>query len=183
MITAYNLHGNVLPDFPLAVGDSLTVSPALLDIDSDGDLELAGATLAGTVYVWDFPSRADASPRWPQIYGTPENNNRQFGDGGGGGNVAANLLPAEAVYNWPNPNIEDYTFIRYRLSQEADVTIRIYDLAGDLVKELKGSGLAQTDNEVRWDLTEVQTGVYLGRVEAHSGSQTEVQVIKIAVVK
>ena len=51
------------------------------------------------------------------------------------------------------------------------------------MKVLEGSSFPQTDNEIRWDLTNVQTGVYLGRVEADSGSKKEVQVIKIAVVK
>lgn len=185
MITGYDLQGRLLPDFPLATGDSVKVSPALLDIDGDQDLELACITAGGSVYVWDFSSRIDAGsrPLWAQQYGTPQNNNRQLLAGSIPAVSSDNLLPPEAVYNWPNPNIDNYTFIRYRLNEDAEVSIRIFDLAGDLVKVLEGTGNALTDNEVRWDLQGVQSGVYIGRVEARSSTRSEVQIIKIAVVK
>lgn len=185
MITGYDLKGRLLPDFPLSVGDSVTVSPALLDIDGDQDLELACVTAGGSVYAWDFSSVTDAGnrPQWAQQYGTPQNNNRPVLIGNPPGINSDQLLPSETVYNWPNPNIDNYTFIRYRLNEDAEVSIKIFDLAGDLVKELKGTGNALTDNEVRWDLNGVQSGVYIGRVEARSSSKSEVQIIKIAVVK
>ena len=185
MISGYDLNGNLLPDFPLAVGDSITVSPALLDIDGDNDLELAAVTVHGTMYVWDFPANGAQTPeiQWAQLYATPGNTNlpeviTRISDSPGDG-----LLPKQFVYNWPNPNQENFTFIRYRLNEAADVRIKIYDLAGDLVRELSGPGLANIDNEVRWDLTGVQSGVYLGRVEASGSGKSEVRVIKIAVVK
>ncbi len=185
MISAFDLNGNLLPDFPLAAGDSIIVSPALLDIDADGDLELASVTVSGTIYVWDFSPNAAQSTatHWSQLYASPGNTNLP------GENIAVNdlqaegLLPEQFVYNWPNPNIDNFTFIRYRLNESADVRIKIFDLAGDLVKELSGPGVANHDNEVRWDLTGVQSGVYLGRVEASGSGKSDVQVIKIAVVK
>lgn len=185
MISGFDLRGSLLPDFPLAVGDSILVSPALLDIDGDQDLELACVTANGTVYVWDFASRIDANtrPQWPQLYADPANSNLPPQIQPGPAAAPAALLPRESVYNWPNPNIENYTFIRYRLNGEAQVSIKVFDLAGDLVKELQGTGSALTDNEVRWDLAGVQSGVYIARVEARGSSKTEVQLIKIAVVK
>jgi M6 family metalloprotease-like protein len=185
MISGFDLRGNPLPDFPLAIGDSLAVSPALLDIDGDEDLELACVTANGTVYAWDFASRIDENtrPQWPQLYATPENSNLSLPVHPGSPGAPAVLLPSESVYNYPNPNNENYTFIRYRLTEEAEVRIKIFDLAGDLVKELEGTGYGHTDNEVRWDLTGVQSGVYIGRVEARSNTKSEVQIIKIAVVK
>lgn len=185
MISGFDLRGNLLPDFPLAVGDSIAVSPALLDIDGDEDLELACVTAGGAVYAWDFASRIDANtrPQWPQLYASPGNSNLPFRTQPLSPVAPTDLLPAEAVYNWPNPNIENYTFIRYRLNEDAEVSIKIFDLAGDLVKTLEGTGYGQTDNEVRWDLNGVQSGVYIGRVEARSSTKSEVQIIKIAVVK
>jgi M6 family metalloprotease-like protein len=185
MITGFDFRGNLLPDFPLAVGDSLRVNPALLDIDGDEDLELACVTENGTVYAWDFASRIDENtrPQWPQIYATPENNNRQSEYNPSPPPDSDVLLPPESVYNWPNPNSENYTFIRYRLTEDAEVNIKIFDLAGDLVRILEGTGYGQTDNEVRWDLNGVQSGVYIGRVEARSAGRSEVRMIKIAVVK
>lgn len=183
MIAGYDLSGRLLPDFPLAVGDSLDTSPAMVDVDGDGDLELAAVTRGGVVYLWDFSSSYAAIQPWGQLYGTAQNQNRQVIFEIGPGSQPQELLPAKSVYNWPNPNIDNYTFIRYRLNQAADVRIKIFDLAGDLVRELPGSGAALTDNEVRWDLNGVQSGVYLCRVEARGQERNEVKVIKIAVVK
>jgi M6 family metalloprotease-like protein len=189
-ISGFDLNGNSLPDFPIAVGDSITVSPVILDIDGDGDTELACVTENGSVYVWDFSSEfdGDSYQYWLQSNANEMNQNRHAPNTtgnppGSGGSSAAQLLPESKVYNWPNPNLDNYTFIRYQLTRSATVKIKIFDLAGDLVKELKGPGYPATANEVRWDLTEVQSGVYLARVEASGQGKTETRFIKIAVVK
>lgn len=186
LISAFDLEGELLPDFPVALGDSIAGTPALLDIDGDDDLELSATTQSGQLYVWDFFSGASGQhlPPWPQQYGAIGNQNRQQGapvtvDG----DTEAALLAADRVYNWPNPNIDNHTFIRYRLSAAADVSIKIFDLAGDLVTELNGTGNPNTDNEVRWDLSNVQSGVYIGRIQANGDGKNETRIIKIAVVK
>jgi hypothetical protein len=97
--------------------------------------------------------------------------------------VAGKLMPAKSVYNYPNPTEGNATTIRYRLNENAAVKISIYDTAGDLVEEMSGPGLAQADNEIQWNLQNVQSGVYLARVEAKGPSETSVAIIKIAVVK
>lgn len=189
-ISGFDFRGNPLPDFPLAVGEAINVSPAILDIDGDGDVELACVSETGTVYVWDFPSTFgnDTYRYWLQANANEMNQNRHAPNTtgnppGAGGASTAQLLPESKVYNWPNPNLDNYTFIRYHLTNSAIVKIKIYDLAGDLVKELSGPGYPATANEVRWDLTDVQSGVYLARVEASGQGKTEVRFIKIAVVK
>ncbi|HQV31810.1 MAG TPA: T9SS type A sorting domain-containing protein, partial [Calditrichia bacterium] len=184
LITAYSADGQLLPDFPLSAGETLAASPLVLDIDGDGDSELAALTQSGRLYVWDLasPYRGDF---WNQPYGNALNSNRQLPGQTilGSGNPAADLLPKESVYNWPNPNQDNFTFIRYRLNSAAEVSIKIFDLAGDLVANLTGTGIANTDNEVRWDLSAVESGVYLARVEARGGGGSAAQMIKIAVVK
>ncbi len=186
LLAAYDLEGNPLPDFPLALGDSLGGSPAFLQMDGDAQLELVAATRGGMLYGWELPStwRPTVSPFWPQQFATPGNLNRETGAAPivnpGVSNV---LMPEKTVYNWPNPNQDNFTFIRYRLNSAAEVQIKIFDLAGDLVKTLRGSGDPNTDNEVRWDLTNVQSGVYFARVEARGDQKTAVQLIKIAVIK
>jgi hypothetical protein len=39
------------------------------------------------------------------------------------------------------------------------------------------------DNEVPWNVSNIQSGVYLARVEARGASRSDVVIIKIAVVK
>ncbi|MFC1725505.1 T9SS type A sorting domain-containing protein, partial [candidate division KSB1 bacterium] len=93
------------------------------------------------------------------------------------------LMPKERVYNYPNPNEEDFTIIRYYLTDEASVRIKILDLTGNLVKEMLGPGLANTDNEIKWELSGIPSGIYLAVVEARSGDRKEYKTIKIAVIK
>ena len=61
--------------------------------------------------------------------------------------------------------------------------IRIVDLAGELVKTLDGPGEAQTENEVNWDVSRVDSGVYFCHVRAESQRGIRQVVIKIAIVK
>jgi len=92
-------------------------------------------------------------------------------------------MPVESVYNYPNPTEGNETRIRYRLNAPAEVRVKIFDLAGELVEELAAPGVGGTDNEAVWKLDGVQSGVYLARVEAKGSKATDVAVIKIAVVK
>jgi len=95
----------------------------------------------------------------------------------------ASLLPEKMVYNYPNPTEGNATTIRYYLRDAAEVSIRIYDMSGELVKELSGPGLEGVENEVNWDISNVQSGVYFARVKAQAESESSVVIIKIAVVK
>jgi hypothetical protein len=75
------------------------------------------------------------------------------------------------------------THIRFYSIQDASVTIRIFDVAGTKVAELSGRASAGIDSEVMWDVSNIQSGVYLARVEASNQNQTQARIIKIAVVK
>jgi M6 family metalloprotease-like protein len=94
----------------------------------------------------------------------------------------ADLMPEKSVYNYPNP-ARDETTIRYFLSRDASVDIKIYDLSGDLVAEASQMGRSNTDNEYKWDCSKYASGVYLCRVEAKSAEGKKVAFCKIALVK
>ena len=97
------------------------------------------------------------------------------------------FLPPERTYNWPNPvgGADNYvTHIRYYVPSDADVTIRIFDLAGNLVKSFEGlAAQGGLDNEVDWDVSGVESGVYFAQVEAAGQSGSGTASITIAVVK
>lgn len=97
--------------------------------------------------------------------------------------LGSSFFPKERAYNWPNPAYDGKTFIRYFVGERASVKIKIFDLAGDLVSELNGPGNAGVDNEVEWNVKDVQSGVYLARIEASGSGKTETAIVKIAVVK
>ncbi|NOX38699.1 MAG: T9SS type A sorting domain-containing protein [Calditrichaeota bacterium] len=188
VLDAFDFQGERLAAFPLSVGDSIATTPALGDFDGDGDVELVAITRNARVYAWDLTGAVDPESRgtyWMQEYANPYNQNRLEP-------VTVNqvavvrdveLLPAERAYCWPNPNQEDFTIIRYWLAEPATVSIRVYDLAGELVDAFTGPGNGGVDNEVRWDLADIQSGVYFARIQAKSARREAVQIIKIAVVK
>jgi len=96
------------------------------------------------------------------------------------------FLPTSLAYNWPNPVGAEHNFkthIRYFLSEDASVEIKILDLAGDLVTTLNAQGIGGLDNEIAWDVAEIESGIYFAHIEAKGASKSGVAIIKIAVVK
>jgi len=184
LLVAYDRFGGPLEGWPLACVGAVEASPTLADIDGDGDIELLTSDEDGWMYVWDLAAEPDSAQLpWP-TWG------HDFRHTGGFPNSqlpplppAGELMPRASVYNYPNPTEGQNTTIRYTIGQEADVNIRIYDLSGDLVAELPGTGFAHTENEIVWDLSQIASGIYLCRVEAKGASGGETAFCKIAVVK
>jgi hypothetical protein len=97
--------------------------------------------------------------------------------------LSSEFFPAARAYNWPNPVYDGKTFIRYYVKENATVRVKIYDLAGDLAADLSGTGQAGVDNEIAWDVSGVQSGIYFARIEANGASTSGGATVKIAVVK
>jgi WD40 repeat protein len=99
-------------------------------------------------------------------------------------NQISEFFPPARTYNWPNPVYESITYIRSFVAEDSKIKIKIFDLAGDLVNEMEYNASGGTDNEIAWDVSAVQSGVYFARVEVNSKSgKTDSKIIKIAVVK
>ncbi len=92
--------------------------------------------------------------------------------------------PKRKVYNYPNPVYNGSTAIRYYVSENSKINIKIFDLAGDFVAELNDNVQGGFESETTWNVNNIQSGIYLARVEAVGESgKTESNIIKIAVVK
>lgn len=182
-LIAFHANGDLAAGFPLSTGGTITATAAISDLENDGDADIAVASEDGFLYLWDLPNDYDPGTiPWASLFKDPRNTNANpevFQQEPPSGR----LMPTNLVYNYPNPTEGDKTTIRYRLNFPAVVRIKIYDLAGDFVDELFGPGIAQADNEVDWQLNNIESGVYLARIEAQAGAQTDVTIIKIAVVK
>ena len=184
LIRSYDLNAVSLQGFPLTTSKPITTTPVLSNIDSDNHAELAVLSEDGFLYVWNLPYSSNKIDSYWTHWGG--RNTRTFDYSGSIAQVTitGTLLPTSKVFCYPNPTNGNNTNIRYTLTSLADrVTIRIYDLAGEFVQELQHAGMAAGDHETVWDISAIESGVYIARVEADNGSDNNVEFIKIAVVK
>lgn len=190
-VVAFDRRGAMPPGFPLQAGRGKQ-SVAAFSYSPDGgqhtELVLVVASSdEGTLSAWRTGSRSSSSSvlrgsAWLQ-YQTNERHTGQVLDALLPAPLTNTFFPKERAYNWPNPVYDGRTFIRYFVSENATVKIKIFDLVGDNVAEFTGPGIGGMDNEVEWNVGDIQTGVYLARIEASAGGKSEVAIIKVAVVK
>jgi len=182
-VEAFGSNGEKTDGFPLPLDGPSTVPPALADLDGDGRIELAAVSETGSLAVWNLKGAADASANpWPSFLHDPRHTawTRLEGEVLHPGEE---WMPSRRVYNYPNPNTGDYTVIRYRLEEPAEVEIRIFDLSGEPVHAMTGPGAARTENEAVWNLTGVSSGLYFCRVTAKGNRGEKSVVFKIAVIR
>lgn len=185
-IAAFSSRGTRLAGFPLQAGRGIRSAPTIFRTAS-GNVGIAVATEDHYLYAWETSAAYDsAAMPWPMYL----HDARRSGYEGLTPPlrpISGEILPPSRSYNWPNPvGAEDgfRTHIRYYVGSDANVTITILDLAGDLVAEFPSMPSAGgADHDVVWDVTEIQSGVYFARVEAEGAGSNGVAVIKIAVVK
>jgi hypothetical protein len=101
-------------------------------------------------------------------------------------NIAGASLELENVLNYPNP-FRDQTDFTFTLSGDAAVTIKIYTVAGRLVRTLTLAGTAGF-NTTAWDGCDGQgdplsNGVYLYKIIATSGDKRQEKIGKLAKLK
>ncbi|MCJ7458996.1 MAG: FG-GAP-like repeat-containing protein [candidate division Zixibacteria bacterium] len=192
-VAAFHGDGSRFTSFPLALSSSIITSGIILNDSvqmSGGNIiymkrDLFFKTEDGLVYGFSMDVRnRDGQEKTPWL---------MYGYNAGHTNsvpsdllpvvpVYADLMPDKSVYNYPNP-AKDETTIRYFLSRDAQVDIKIYDLSGDLVAQASQSGKANTENEYKWDCSKYASGVYLCRVEAKSDGGKNVAFCKVALIK
>jgi hypothetical protein len=184
LVVAYDKTGKAVDGFPLLAG--MGVQSVAVCTSTDSIIVAVASGDDGSVSAWvtgktQVPVPAAGYP-WPQyqhdaglsgldttlIAGTP---------------LASTFFPPSRAYNWPNPAYDGRTMIRYYVQENAEVWITIYDMAGDLVASLNGPGVGGMDNEVAWDLAQVQSGVYFAHIDAAGAGASGSAVVKIAVVK
>lgn len=104
--------------------------------------------------------------------------------------IVSNELAVMNCYNYPNP-AKDYTYFTFKLPQlPEELTIRVYTIAGRLVKEIKKSSaeLNMDFNRIFWDTKDqdgdqLANGVYLYKVIVKKNGKSESITQKLAIVK
>ena len=182
LVHAIDANGHPAAGFPLSANAASHSALLLADIDGDNRLELAVAGGDGSINLWDL----DLASGGHTIWGQPGGDNRAYSLAAAAlpGPDYAALLPSARLFSWPNPVRSGGANIHFTLSRQSEqVTVRIFDLAGNFVQEIIRENLPAGDNEIAWAIDQVQSGLYLARVEAQAGSERSFAVIKIAVTR
>jgi hypothetical protein len=185
LINAWDASANLLDGFPLATQNAIRGTPAAVDLDDDGDVDVVGVGFDRKVYVWDVEHPYDpaASP-WPEYKGNSHRNAcvgyrvPSFIDDEG-----APVAVAYLEQNIPNP-FNPVTTIGFQVPDGAPrrVSLVVYDVTGAHVKTLSDGHVASGRYSRRWDGTDdhgnkVSTGVYFYRLEMPGFTDTRKMVL------
>jgi hypothetical protein len=168
----FGLNGDRLDNFPKSTGGSIS-APVVFALGGSTAAILALTDQGGIVaFAMPMPSRIE----WNTIYGSPRN----FGS-----YVRPLPMPtpiAEAIgylYNYPNP-ASDQTTIRFAVRESGEVTMKFFNVAGDLVFDTRVTAIAGTDNEFPFDCAQLASGVYFCQLETPTGDRKH---CTVAIVK
>lgn len=188
LVVAYDKRGVLARGFPLQAGIGDQSVAAFTMQQQTGTVAIGLAVVSstdGTVSAWRTGTAANQQSvkmPWPQ-YQRDAQHSGLSAETIDGAPLSREFFPKDRVYNWPNPVYDGRTFLRYYLKEPATVRIKILDLAGDLVTEFAGPGIGGVDNEIEWKVGNVQSGIYLARIEATSSGRSETAIVKVAIVK
>ncbi len=182
-VHGFGSNGRVKAGFPLQFGSPGGGSIALFETEGSKTGILATSS-SGSLSAWErnlayAPQQGD----WTGELLNSEHRNFNPGPSSIPGLPVSGFLPKERVYNWPNPVYGSVTNIRFYTTEPAAITVKIFDLAGETVARLTGSSPGGIDVEIPWNVSGIQSGIYLARVEASTGLRSDAVVFKIAVVK
>lgn len=96
---------------------------------------------------------------------------------------SGDVFDDEWVYTYPNPAKGDTLTFKFSLNYDSDVKIRIYNVAGELIKEFNKSSSGGVIDEIKWDIKGVASGVYLYIFKASSVKGEKEVKKRFAIVK
>lgn len=180
--------GKAISGYPLKNGIYPAVSPVLFseELPTMGPLPsykpiLGVVDYNGHLSAWQL-SAVQGKVSWAAEYGNSSGNaylelTNTF-------TPSTDFFPTTKAYNWPNPVYGSSTRIRYYVAENSTATVKIFDLAGELVTTITGNATGGMDNEIEWQIGKVQSGVYYANLEVVSSSgKSANKIIKIAVIK
>ncbi|HEU4929598.1 MAG TPA: C25 family cysteine peptidase [Candidatus Krumholzibacteria bacterium] len=180
-INAWNANGTPVDGFPLVLKDSLRGTPAITDLDRDGDVEIIAVGYDRTVYVWDLPAPFNPSlAPWPTFRANIHRTGRYGYDP---------LTPVDdtprrqhsLAQNYPNP-FNPTTTIIFELPSASRASLIVYDVTGARVRTLVDGAVRAGRHRVVWDgkndaRQPVGSGVYFYRLVSSGKSLTKKMVL------
>lgn len=97
--------------------------------------------------------------------------------------ASGDIFDEEWVYTYPNPVKGEVLTFKFVVNYDSEVEIKIYNVAGEMIKEFKTSAHAGLINEIRWNVKDVASGVYLYLFKAKSKAGEKKVIKKFAIIK
>ncbi|MFA6792458.1 MAG: T9SS type A sorting domain-containing protein [Candidatus Neomarinimicrobiota bacterium] len=98
--------------------------------------------------------------------------------------VFEHLIRDALIYNYPNPAEGEATRFRFFATGAQQVSIQIFQLSGRYVTTLNADDLYNNQwNEVLWDVSALQSGVYIAKIRISGEGRSETYLVKPAVLK
>lgn len=189
-VRALDAAGEGIEGFPLVTGGPVLSTPAILDANDDGRLDLFVQCTDGFVYGRILSGLASAeNPAWgmfaagPRLHGSFDERRLPAR----GGSDAGLLRGPVTIY--PNPAFTNDAAISIRytldsaLAPASDVEISLYNLAGELVERMSGTAFPNTENVAQVSTDRLASGTYLCTLRARSGDREASRVEKFAVIR
>ncbi len=175
-IQGKNISGEDLQNFPIGYGIPTQSSVSICNVDRNASAELAAGTNTG-VSLWDIKLNCGDLNVWPYLYG-------DIGRTSCTQTIVANdddTVPeviTSLTGNYPNP-FNPETTIKFSISDQDSkqpVSLKIYNIKGQLVKTIVNEKLATGEHFLTWQGNSdtgksVASGIYFYRLTTSSSSQ------------
>lgn len=143
-------------------------------------------TMSGEGYLscFNIPVSGDCKAGWEAEGGSLARSCMYSGARPSGPSLASKLA-VDTLFTWPNParGMSDIT-IKYRLSRDAsEVSMKMFNPAGDLVMEKKGLPAYPLWNHHPLDIRKIAPGMYTLKLTAKGASGTAFKFTKVGVIR
>ncbi len=177
-VHSVRIDGTESPNFPILINGNVKISPALGDIDLDGDFDIVIPN-DNAFYVIDVKRAAQSLP-WPCFLGTWNRAGNSF-QLTPNADDSTPVLNTQLKGNYPNP-FNPSTSISFELASAGPVTLEIYNQKGQLVTTLVNSELHAGTHSAAWNGHDangapVSSGVYFYRMRSGKFSSTRKMVL------
>jgi hypothetical protein len=183
-INAWSAAGVPLDGFPLVTKDAVRGTPAIVDLDQNGTVEILAAGFDRTLYVWNLSAPYDKNRApWPVFHANSHRNALYAFQVPTAVGDDHDRPPAPIVsrleQNYPNPFNPTTTIVFHVGAGEARrVTLVVYDVTGARVRTLVDEVLPEGRQLRPWDGTNdhrarVGSGIYFYRLRDGDLTQTK----------
>ena len=184
-IYGFNGNGSTLSTFPRPLGDRLSTPAAVASNVVDHQSAVFARADDGYLYGYEVAQAATPSRAiWPMAFRDTRHTSTLPVEDLDTRKIYTQFFIPERAFVYPNP-AQDRAIVRYWLGGQAQVHIKIFDLAGNLVKEAEGPGVGGAYNEWTWTCQGAASGVYFAHLEVveTSGGHRETALCKMAIVQ